>query len=257
MDNLRHISGEARSVGFYVFSCFCVRMAQKGFLIAVEGTDSSGKATQAKLLVERLQRRGFVVELVSLPRYHEFFGSLVGKYLAGEFGSKEELPPEFASLLYALDRYHAKKGWNQKLEMGISLVFDRYRASNLAHHAAKFETKKEQEGFVKWLKTVESRLPKENATVFLNMPEEAAQQLMRGKDREKNYRQGQEKDQHERDVPYLRRTRELYKKLAKKEKWAVVEAAFLDGKEWVVRSKEEVSEEVWNKLCKKIPAFKK
>lgn len=248
----------------FVFMCFCFFVCQAvfcmvktGLLIAVEGTDSSGKATQAKLLVERLQRRGFVVELVSLPRYHEFFGSLVGKYLAGEFGSKEELPPEFVALLYSLDRYHAKNEWSKKLGLGITLVFDRYKASNLAHQAAKFLGKKEQDVFVQWLKVVEGRLPKESAMVFLNMPEAAAQKLMAGKDREKQYRQGQSKDQHESDVAYLRRTRDVYKRLARKEKWVWVDAAFLDGKDWVVRSKEEVSAEVWKKLQQKIPLLRK
>ncbi len=232
-------------------------MPKRGLLIALEGTDSSGKATQAQLLFERLQRRGFVVELASLPRYHEFFGSLVGKYLAGEFGSKEELPPEFASLLYTLDRYHMKNDLERKLGLGVSFVFNRYRASNLAHHGAKFLKKTGQENFVKWLKTVESRLPKENATVFLNMPEEAAQKLMNGKDRQQDYRQGKTKDQHESDVAYLARTREIFKRLARKEKWVWVDCAFKEGKEWVVRSKEEISVEVWKKLQKKIPILRK
>lgn len=232
-------------------------MPKKGLLVAVEGTDSSGKATQARLLFERLQRRGFVVELASLPRYHEFFGSLVGKYLAGEFGSKEELPPEFVALLYALDRYHMRLDLERKLGLGVSFVFNRYRASNLAHQAAKYSKKPEQERFIKWLKIVESRLPKENATIFLNMPEAVAQKLMEGKDREQAYRRGKTKDQHESDVEYLRRTRDVYKRLAKKEQWIWIDAGFKEGKEWIVRSKEEVSAEIWKKLQKKVSAFRK
>jgi dTMP kinase len=231
-------------------------MPKRGLLVAIEGTDSSGKATQAQLLFERMQRKGFVVELVNLPRYHEFFGSLVGKYLAGEFGSKEELPPEFVALLYALDRYHLKNDLEKKLSLGINFVFNRYKASNLAHQAAKYFKKPEQELFIKWLRLTESRLPKENATVFLNMPEEAAQQLMNGKDRVESYRQGKTRDQHESDVEYLRRTREIYKRLARKEKWVWVDCAFKEGKEWVVRSKEEISLEIWKKLGKKIRGLK-
>lgn len=240
-----------------VFVFVCLRMSKRGLLIAIEGTDSSGKATQTQLLFERLQRRGFVVELVNLPRYHEFFGSLVGRYLAGEFGSKEELPPEFVALLYALDRYHMRLDLERKLGLGVNFVFNRYKASNLAHQAAKYLKKTEQEQFVKWLKLVESRLPKENVTVFLNMSEEAAQKLMNGKDREQDYRQGQTKDQHESDIEYLQRTREIYKRLARKEKWIWIDCAFKEGKEWIVRSKEEISVELWKKLEKKIPVLRK
>ncbi len=232
-------------------------MAKKGFLIAIEGTDSSGKATQAQLLVERLQRRGFVVELVSLPRYHEFFGGLVGKYLAGEFGPKEDLPPEFTALLYALDRYHLKNELERKLSVGVNFVFDRYKASNLAHQGAKYLKKTDQDEFVKWLKIAEGRLPKETAMVFLNMPEEAAQKLMNGKDRQKDYRNGKCKDQHESDIAYLARTRDIYRRLARKEKWVWIDCAFKDGKEWIVRSKEEISAELWQKIQKKIRALKK
>lgn len=231
-------------------------MASRGKLFVFEGTDSSGKATQAHLLVERLQRRGHVVELVGFPRYHAFFGGLVGKYLAGEFGSKETLPPEFVALLYALDRYHFKHEIESKLRMGVTLVFDRYRASNLAHQSARYLNRNEQDSFIKWLKATEARLPNETALVFLNMPEEAAQKLMAGKDREKEYRKGRVKDQHEADIDYLRRTREVYKRLARKDKWVWIDAAFKEGKDWVVRSKEEVSLEIWKKLEKKVPSLK-
>lgn len=240
-------------VVFVHFGLFMVR----GKVLVLEGTDGSGKATQAALLVEKLQARGIAVELVSFPRYSSPFGQLVGRYLSGEFGSKEELVPEFVALLYALDRYHAKHDLERKLEMGITLVLDRYKASNLAHQAAKFLKKPEQEKFISWLVSAEGRLPKEDATIFLNMPEEAAQKLMVGADRKKDYRQGQTKDLHECDMEYLRRTREVYKRLAKKQKWVWVDVAFLEKREWIVRSKQEISLEIWQKLCKKIPAFKK
>ncbi len=232
-------------------------MVLRGKLVVLEGTDGSGKATQANLLLEKLQRHGVVCELVSFPRYGSQFGDLVGKYLAGEFGSKEELPPEFVALLYALDRYHFKRELEHKLEMGITVVADRYKASNLAHQAAKFEKKSEQEPFIKWLLAAESRLPKEDCLVFLNMPEEAAQKLMSGTDRQKDYRQGKPKDIHEEDTAYLHRTREVYKRLARKQNWVWVDVAFKEKREWIVRSRQEVAVEIWHKICKKWPAFKK
>lgn len=43
----------------------------KGKLIVFEGTDGSGKATQSKLLFERLQREGVDCRKLNFPRYGE------------------------------------------------------------------------------------------------------------------------------------------------------------------------------------------
>lgn len=42
-----------------------------GKLIVFEGTDGSGKATQSKLLFERLQREGIDCRKLNFPRYGE------------------------------------------------------------------------------------------------------------------------------------------------------------------------------------------
>lgn len=220
-----------------------------GKLVVFEGTDGSGKATQSKLLFERLQRKGFVSEWVSFPRYGERFGALVGQYLAGEFGSKEELSPEFVSLLYALDRYDFKRELERKLSLGLIVVSDRFSASNFAHQGAKFGSRKDQELFLKWAKTLESRLPKPFRTVFLNLPPEAAKSLLENPDRKKDYRKGVSKDLHEADTEYLVRTNTVYRRLAKADKsWIWIDCAFRERGEWVIRSKEEISVEIWKKL---------
>ena len=41
----------------------------KGKLIVFEGTDGSGKATQSKLLCERLAREGIPYQHINFPRY--------------------------------------------------------------------------------------------------------------------------------------------------------------------------------------------
>ncbi len=221
----------------------------KGKLIVFEGTDGSGKATQAKLLFEKLQHKGFVSELVSFPRYSERLGALVGQYLAGDFGSKESLSPEFVAMLYALDRLDFKKELERKLEMGVMVVCDRFSASNFAFQGAKFEKKSEQEEFIKWIRVVESRLPKPFKTIFLDLPPVAASKLLEGADRAKSYRKGALKDVHESDLEYLNRTYQIYRRLWRSDKsWIHVESAFREKNEWVIRSKEEISVEIWRKL---------
>ena len=54
-----------------------------GKLIVFEGTDGSGKATQSKLLFERLQREGVDCRKLNFPRYGEKSAALVELYLGG------------------------------------------------------------------------------------------------------------------------------------------------------------------------------
>ena len=59
----------------------------KGRLIVFEGTDGSGKATQSRLLFERLEREGVDCRKLNFPRYGEKSAALVELYLGGGFGS--------------------------------------------------------------------------------------------------------------------------------------------------------------------------
>lgn len=207
----------------------------KGKLIAIEGCDSSGKHTQAKMLLERLKKEGKPCVLVSFPRYETFFGQLVAKYLSGEFGSLKEVKPEFAALLYSLDRYNAMPFLEQQLQEGKLVVCDRYIASNIAHQASKFEAG-QQEQFIEWLQAVESRLPQPEATVFLDLPVETSIKLMQSRSREK--------DLHEVNKPYLEATRQVYLGLCKKPNWIRVDCASGAG----IKPREEIHKAVWKKL---------
>ena len=50
----------------------------KGKIIVIEGTDCSGKETQASLLVQRLRRSGRKIERFSFPAYDTPTGRIVG-----------------------------------------------------------------------------------------------------------------------------------------------------------------------------------
>lgn len=72
---------------------------KKGIFIVIDGTDGSGKATQTKLLSDRLEKSGHKVKTINFPQYkNNFLGKMVGRYLSGEFGTSSEVSPYLASI---------------------------------------------------------------------------------------------------------------------------------------------------------------
>ena len=215
-------------------------MPKRGRFIVIEGLDSSGKHTQALLLKSKL--KGSV--LVSFPNYKSAIGRLIEDYLHGRMGSKEEVPAEVAALLYAMDRYQLREKLDKMLEMGKTVIADRYTPSNL-YQAAKLAGKAQAE-FLVWLGELESGLPKPDAVVFLHLPAKAAQNLMRA-------RKGKVVDMHESDVAFQEKVRKLYLLEAKRKKWLVVECLGRDGN---VRAAAGIASEIAGRLLKKIGTIK-
>ena len=77
----------------------------KGKLIAIEGLDGSGKATQAKLLAEHLVERGFSVREVTFPDYASDSSALVKMYLAGQFGERPDDVNAYAASSFSASGY--------------------------------------------------------------------------------------------------------------------------------------------------------
>jgi dTMP kinase len=50
----------------------------RGKLIVIEGTDCSGKETQANLLIEKIRKTGILVEKFSFPNYESPTGKIIG-----------------------------------------------------------------------------------------------------------------------------------------------------------------------------------
>ena len=125
-----------------------------GKLIVIEGTDSSGKETQAKKLIERLTMEGIPCETMVFPRYQTPTGRIVGQCYLGKknlgkgdtawFGDADSLNPEIASLYYAADRMAAKEEILEIINSGTHLVLDRYVESNMAHQGGKEENSEKE-----------------------------------------------------------------------------------------------------------------
>ena len=197
---------------------------KKGKLIVLDGTDGSGKRTQLDLLKKHLKRGGFKVEEIDFPRYYSsFYGRLVGRYLAGEFGDTYETSPYLTSLPYAGDRLLAKNEIKKWLKEGKIVLTNRYVPANLAHQSAKLP-KKERDKFIKWLLELEYEihgLPKEDLVFYLYVPVEIAQKLLRKKGH-RDYIGGFAKDIHEKNIKFLKESENQYQKLARRFGWQII-----------------------------------
>lgn len=196
-----------------------------GILIAVEGTDSSGKQTQSELLYKRLSEMGIKSRLISFPAYESDSSALVKMYLAGQFGENpSDVNAYAASTFYAVDRFATfHNDWGGDYNDGTVIIADRYVPSNLIHQAAKIDDTKEKEEFVKWLCELEYShfaLPRPNVTFFLDMPTETAISLMQN--RANKIDKSAKKDIHERNGEYLKKSYDNAMGIANKLGWEIV-----------------------------------
>ena len=179
----------------------------KGKLIVLEGLDGSGKATQAKLLAEKLTAEGRAVREVSFPNYASDSSALVKMYLAGQFGEKpDDVNAYAASTFYSVDRYAGyKSDWGTFYENGGVIVADRYTTSNAVHQCSKLPPE-QWESFLQWLFDFEFRLlglPAPDCVIYLQVDPAVSQKLMT----QRYHGDESKKDVHEKDVEYLKRSR--------------------------------------------------
>jgi thymidylate kinase len=181
---------------------------KKGKLIVIDGSDGVGKATQTKLLVERLKKEGKKVVTLDFPRYEQnFFGAFVGACLRGDHGDFLHLDPYIASVFYAADRFESKKVIEDALNSGAVVVLDRYVSANQMHQGGKIKEVKKRKEFLKWLDTMEHKvfgIPRPDLIVYLHLPVTLSLLLLRTKaaNDKKKYLKGKW-DTVENDMRYL------------------------------------------------------
>lgn len=187
-------------------------MQHPGLFIVIEGVDGSGKTTQFRLLKERLEAVGYDVEIFKFPQYDKPSSHFIKRYLNGDYGPANSVSPYTASLFYALDRFEASEDIRRALAQGKVVLSDRYVGANMAHQGSKFTNEGEQRGFFVWEDSLEFHLlnlPRPNLTLFLRLPAEISQKLIR--DRE--VRDGTALHEHEDDIKHLRLSVETYDRL--------------------------------------------
>ncbi|AFM42017.1 thymidylate kinase [Desulfosporosinus acidiphilus SJ4] len=177
----------------------------KGKLIVIEAGDGSGKATQTKLLFDRLNAESYNIKKIEFPDYESDSSALIKMYLKGEFGrNPADVNPYAASTFYSVDRYASyKKEWEDFYLSGGIILADRYTTSNMVHQAAKISDEEERKAYLRWLSDLEFekfKLPVPDCVIFLDMNPHFSQKLI--KNRENKFGD-KDKDIHESNFEYL------------------------------------------------------
>lgn len=198
---------------------FRLECMAKGKFIVIEGTDGSGKTTQAKMLEERLLGAGYPVAVFDFPQYFKSSSDFVKAYLQGRYGSIKEVGPQKASLLYALDRFEAASEIRAALKEGKIVLANRYVGSNLGHQGAKIASEDERMKFYMWVQDLEYKIleiPKPDLNIVLHVPAKVAQQLVDQKAAsQREYVGGMSRDLHESNLGHLKKAERVYLELAR------------------------------------------
>ena len=218
-------------------------------LVAIEGIDGAGKATQTRKLAERAAAKGMSVATISFPRYGKTNCSqLIADYLNGRMGALQDVSPHLAGTLFALDRLESLQHL-RVLQDGHELVLaDRYVGSNLAYQGARIGAECRL-GFIRWLSNLEFEvygLPQPDLTIYFNI----APQLSAGLVSMKNKRSYTEAthDLHEQNASFQSEVHETYQLLLDNDLLGLsiqIDCGNADGS---LRSIERIGDEAWTGL---------
>lgn len=136
--------------------------------IAFEALDGSGSSTQAKLLVERLERTGHPALLTKEPTKTNPVGRLIREALQHRF----EVSPEGLQLLFSADRAeHLRVDILPALKEGKIVVTDRYFFSTIAFGSYGVSD-------LEWLKQLNRLFPLPDLTFLFKLaPEECIRRI--------------------------------------------------------------------------------
>ena len=220
-----------------------------GKLILIEGTDCSGKETQSRLLVEKLNERGKKAVYFTFPYYESPTGKIVG----GPYLGKEEIsssyfpegasrvPAKVASLYFAADRYYNLPLLQKLLDSNDYVILDRYVYSNMAHQGGKIESKEERYKMYDFLYELEFNmlgLIKPDMVIFLHMPYLYASVLKQNRT---------SLDGHEKDPNHLKNAENSYLELSDRYNFSYV----ICVKDNEIRDIDEINEELYVKILKR------
>ncbi len=190
-------------------------------IIVIEGGDQAGKLTQSTLLKKALKKRKIKTKLFHFPDYKTPIGKEIRKYLDG----KRKFPPQVIHCLLAANRWEKLNEIKLAQEKNSVLIMNRYYHSNLIYGIANGMNQK-------WLENLDKGLPKEDLVILLDVTQ-----------KESFRRQKTHRDKFEKNEEFLKKISKIYKTIAKKKRWKIIDAT---------KSKQEVHDEILKTFSKKL-----
>lgn len=218
----------------------------RGKLVVIEGTDCSGKETQARLLEKKLNGKGMRAKHISFPNYNTPTGRIIGECYLGKNGAggwfsegASHVDSYVSSLYYAADRKYNIGYINQLLDDGVNVILDRYTFSNMAHQGGKIESQEERFDFFKKIDILEFDLlglPKPDLVVLLYVPYQITLELQKNR--------GEVIDENESDKSHLKLAEQTYLELKALYRFHMIDCTD-DGK---MRTIESINTELESKI---------
>ena len=190
-------------------------------IIAIEGLDQAGKKTQTEMLAKALKAQKIKTATFSFPDYSTTIGREISNYLR----NKRKFSPEIIHYLYALNRREKLDEIKKSSSKNSILIMNRYYHSNIVYGVANGLKEK-------WLQKLEEGLPKADLVIVLDASQNDSFS------RKKSMR-----DKFEKDKKFSKKISQIYRRLAKKHRWKIVNAS---------GTKQEIHKEVLKIIFKKI-----
>ena len=156
---------------------------KEGLLISFDGLDSSGKATQTKQIIKKLQECDHNVLLLQTPDYDTPSGQELKKRLQNKIGNWQETPWQEKLGYFSNNRAEHKQEVLGALKQGSVVVYDRYIPSSLAFMTieALEDDSVSREDVHQAVQSEEydtNGMPKEHISIFLDVPPKVAGALL-------------------------------------------------------------------------------
>ena len=153
-----------------------------GTLISFDGIDSSGKETQAKLLLNKIKAAGHLVGFFQTPDYQTASGMKLKRLFQGVDGSWDNLAWPKKMRLIAANRAEHKNEVVQLLQQNGVVIYDRYVPSSITHMTADALPNEATHSDRQTIRTLveeheykEQQMPREDLSIFLDLsPAQAA-----------------------------------------------------------------------------------
>ena len=190
-------------------------------IIAIEGSDQAGKKTQTAMLAKALKSQKIKTAVFDFPDYSTMIGKEIDAYLHG----KRKFSPEIIHYLYAANRWEKVEEIKKSAAKNSILIMNRYYHSNIVYGIANGLKEK-------WLESLDASVPKSDLVIVLDVSQT-----------ESFSRKKSKRDKFEKNKLFLKKISQIYRKLAKKHKWKIIDAS---------GTKQETHKEILKIIFKKI-----